>query len=188
MKPQSLPYWKKQLPNAITWLRMAIIPVVVYFLVKPNSNDDFWAAIFFILASLSDLLDGYLARKYQVESVLGQLMDPVADKLLVMAALIMLVPLARVNPILVLLLLSRDIFIAGIRAAAASEKLVIAAGSMGKWKTGFQMVAIPALLLNRHLFGVDLNILGVVLLWASMALSLISAIQYSFLFFKNSKV
>ncbi|MBK9294492.1 MAG: CDP-diacylglycerol--glycerol-3-phosphate 3-phosphatidyltransferase [Oligoflexia bacterium] len=187
MKAQQFSIWKKKLPNFITWMRMAFIPVVVYLLIEPNSFRDFWAAMFFITASLSDLLDGYLARLYKVESVLGQLMDPVADKLLVMGALVMLIPLGRVNPILVLLLLSRDIFIAGIRAAAANEKLVIAAGSMGKWKTGFQMVAIPALLLNRNLFGIDLIVLGTVLLWTSMALSIVSAIQYSILFFKNSK-
>ena len=189
MKTQIIPLWKKQLPNMITLLRIAVIPLVVFFLAYSNWENDFWAAVFFIAASISDFFDGYLARLYNVESVLGQLMDPVADKLLVMAALIMMIPLQRVSPILVLLLLSRDIFIAGIRAAAANERLVIAAGSFGKWKTGFQMVAIPALMLNRSIFGLfDSRPLGFWLLWGSMILSLISAAQYIFEFFKKTKV
>lgn len=188
MKTQKLPVWKKQLPNMITLVRIAFIPLVVLGLNYSNPDNDFWAAVFFILASISDFFDGYLARLYKVESVLGQLMDPVADKLLVMGALIMLIPLNRVSPILVLLLLSRDIFIAGIRAAAANEKLIIAAGSYGKWKTGLQMVALPALMLNRDLFGIDLLVMGQWLLWASMILSLISAIQYIVKYFQLTKI
>lgn len=188
MKSHKLPQWKKQLPNMVTGLRIAFVPLVVFFLLFSSPDYDLCATILFVTASLSDLLDGYLARLYKVESVFGQLMDPVADKLLVMAALIMLIPLGRVNPVLVLLLLSRDIFIGGIRAAAASERLVIAAGSFGKWKTGFQMVAIPALMLDRDIWGLfHSNPLGTWLLWGSMILSIVSAIQYIFLYFKNSK-
>ncbi len=187
MKAQKLPSWKKQLPNTITLIRIAFVPLVVCCLLNGDPRLNFWGAMFFIVASVSDLLDGYFARLYKVESILGQLMDPVADKLLVMAALIMMIPLGRVHPILVLLLLSRDIFISGLRAAAASQALVIPAGSSGKWKTGMQMFAIPALMLNRYLFGVNLLSMGQWLLAGSMILSLVSAIQYSFLFSKKNK-
>lgn len=187
MKSQNLPLWKKQLPNMITLLRVAFVPLVVFCLMQNTPEHDFGAAVFFITASVSDWVDGYLARLYKVESVLGQLMDPVADKLLVMAALIMMIPLGRVSALLSLVFLSRDIFIAGLRAAAASQNVVIPAGSYGKWKTGLQMVAIPALILNRQLWGIDLLKLGEWLLAASVALSLISAAQYILVFTKRTR-
>ncbi len=182
-----MPQWKKRLPNAITLLRVAFVPLVVFCLMQNTATYDLWGALFFITASISDWIDGYLARLYKVESVLGQLMDPVADKLLVMAALIMMIPLGRVSALLALVFLSRDIFIAGLRAAAASQNVVIPAGSFGKWKTGIQMVAVPALILNRDLLGVHLLTLGQWLLAASVLLSLISAGQYILMFTQRAR-
>jgi CDP-diacylglycerol--glycerol-3-phosphate 3-phosphatidyltransferase len=187
MNSKILPTWKKQLPNAITLLRIAFVPLVVLCLIQNTPEYDFWGAIFFITASVSDWIDGYLARLYKVESVLGQLMDPVADKLLVMGALIMMIPIGRVSALLALVFLSRDIFIAGLRAAAASQNVVIPAGSFGKWKTGIQMFALPALILNRNWIGIDLLILGRWLLIASVILSLISAAQYILIFSKRTR-
>lgn len=185
MKSQRLPFWKRQLPNMITWGRIAFIPPVVFFLMYDTPRAGLWAAICFILASVSDFFDGYFARIFHVETLLGKFLDPVADKLLVTAALIMLIPLGRVPALLVLLLLSRDLLINGLRAVAASENFIIGAGWTGKWKTGAQMVAIPALMLKDPLFGLPLLGIGQMLLWLSLVLSLISAVQYLYAFFSQ---
>lgn len=169
----------------ITWARIAFIPLVVVCLVHDDAQHGFWAAVFFILASISDFFDGYLARYFKVESLLGTFLDPVADKLLVTAALIMMIPLNRVSALLVLLLLSRDILINGLRAVAASEQFVIGASWTAKYKTTAQMIAIPCLMLKHPLFGVDLLQAGQVLLWFSLALSLVSAVDYLHSFFSQ---
>src|ERR1700722_8892916 len=103
MKTQKLPFWKRQLPNMITWGRIAAIPVVVVLLSYDSPVNDLWACIVFIIASISDFFDGYLARVFKVETLLGQFLDPVADKLLVTAALILLLDLHRIPAVLVLL-------------------------------------------------------------------------------------
>jgi CDP-diacylglycerol---glycerol-3-phosphate 3-phosphatidyltransferase len=167
----------------ITWGRIAFIPLVVVSLMYDTPRAGFWAALFFILASVSDFFDGYFARVFEVETLLGKFLDPVADKLLVTAALIMLIPLGRVPALLVLLLLSRDLLINGLRAVAASENFIIGAGWTGKWKTGAQMVAIPALMLKDPLFDIPLMQLGLLLLWLSLILSIVSAAQYLYAFF-----
>lgn len=167
----------------ITWARIAAIPPVVYFLQFDTAEAGFWAGWLFIIASVSDYFDGYFARIYHVESLTGKFLDPIADKLLVTAALIMLVPLDRVSPILVVLLLSREILINGLRALAATEHLVINVNWTAKWKTGTQMVAIPCLMFQVPTFGQDNHTIGRFLLWVSFGLSVISAVDYLKLFF-----
>ncbi|MCC6278455.1 MAG: CDP-diacylglycerol--glycerol-3-phosphate 3-phosphatidyltransferase [Oligoflexia bacterium] len=185
---QSLPFWKRQLPNIITGLRAFFVLPVVALLMTDSYWPNFWATGLFIVASVSDYFDGYFARIYKIESIFGKFLDPVADKLLVNGALIMLIPLGRVHPILVFLILSRDIFINGLRAVAASENLVIGAGWTGKWKTGTQMTAIPCIMLKEPLFGVvPILEIGQVLLWVSFGLSAISGVQYALYFFKKSR-
>src|ERR1700677_2781717 len=102
MKPQKLPIWKRELPNIITWARIAAIPAVIYFLQTDDYYHGAWATFFFSAASISDFFDGYFARHFNVASRLGTFLDPVADKLLVTAALVMLVALNRISPILVI--------------------------------------------------------------------------------------
>lgn len=169
----------------ITWGRIAFIPPVVIALQYDTLKAGIVAAVFFVLAAISDFFDGYFARIFQVESLLGKFLDPVADKLLVTAALIMLVPLNRVSAIAVILILSRDLMINGLRAVAASERYVIGAGWTGKWKTGTQMTAIPCLMVKVPLYGAPTLLIGQVLLWISIGLSLISAFQYLWDFFSK---
>ncbi len=185
MKSQRLPFWKRQLPNMITWSRIAAIPAVVISLLYDTPLAGILAATFFIAASISDFFDGYFARYFHVETLLGKFLDPIADKLLVTAALIMMIPSGKVSAILVLMLLSRDILINGLRAVAAGENFIIGAGWTGKWKTGAQMVAIPALMLGGKIGNFSLLELGNVLLWISLGLSIISASQYLFAFFSQ---
>lgn len=143
------------------------------------------AAFIFILASITDYLDGMLARKFQVESVMGKFMDPVADKVLVSSTLIMLIPSERLGPIMVVLLLARDTLISGLRSIAATQNKIIAAGTVGKWKTAVQMVAIPAVLIHQPLFGIPFYEIGYWILWISVALSLISGAQYIWAYWKS---
>jgi CDP-diacylglycerol--glycerol-3-phosphate 3-phosphatidyltransferase len=184
MKAQTTPLWKRQLPNLITWSRIAAIPVVVWGLNEDSARGDLWSTIFFVVASISDYFDGYFARIFKVESLLGRFLDPIADKLLVMAALIMLIPSGRISAILVLVMLSRELLINGLRSIAASENYKeIRVSWTAKWKTGAQMTALPFLMLNRQLFGINLNFWGLALVWISLILSLVSAIQYIWDFF-----
>lgn len=187
MKTQRLPFWKRQLPNMITWGRIACIPIVVVALTHDTTTSSIWACVSFTVASISDFFDGYFARIYQVETRMGRFLDPVADKLLVTAALIMLIPLGRVPAVLVVLLLCRDLMINGLRAVAAGDKLEIRASWTAKWKTGAQMTAIPCLMLKDPLFGINMIVVGQFLLWTALVLSLISAVDYLKLFFSKYK-
>ncbi|MES2856869.1 MAG: CDP-diacylglycerol--glycerol-3-phosphate 3-phosphatidyltransferase [Bdellovibrionota bacterium] len=149
--------WKRHFPMALTWARMAIcIPIVAMFFL-----DNSWAhlaiAIMFILASITDYFDGYFARRFHATSTMGKFMDPIADKILVAAVLIMLIPTGRVGPVVVLLLLSRDILIGGIRSIAAADRVIIDAKAAGKWKTAIQMVSIPAILIDIPVLGMPLR-------------------------------
>lgn len=172
----------------LTWSRILVCPFFVVFLSLKASVWGWLSALLFVLASITDWFDGYLARKYNAVSNLGKFMDPIADKILVATVLIMLIPTGRVGPILVILLLTRDILIGGIRSVAAADRLIIDAKPAGKWKTALQMVAIPALLIpGRDLNGLALNEIGLVLLWISVLLSLISGAQYIQLYYRQAR-
>ncbi len=165
---------------------MAFVPFLLYLLYEDSVLYGYIAAGLFVLASITDYLDGYFARKYKVESKLGKFLDPISDKLLVSAVLVMLVHLDRINPILVVALLSRDTLINGLRAVAASDNIVIAAGSLGKWKTAVQMIAIPAILIHQPVLGIPFYPIGNIGLWLSLVLSLVSGVQYIQGFLKKS--
>ena len=167
---------------------MGVCPILVYLLHLNTEISNWIAAGVFLLASLTDWLDGYFARKFNVVSNLGKFMDPIADKILVASVLIMLIPDQRIGPILVLLLLARDILIGGIRSVAAADRLIIDAKAAGKWKTGLQMVSIPAILIGDSLAsrtGSSWPIynVGLSLLWFSVVLSIFSGLQYILLYF-----
>ncbi len=171
--------------------RVFMIPVCLWYLDKGTQTACFWAAIVFTLAALTDVLDGWLARRMGVVSVLGKFLDPLADKLIVMASLIWMVPMGRVPAWVVIVLLGREISVTGLRSVAASEGVVIAAGSEGKTKTALQMVGIIALLLGYpyHLryFSLDCGVLdtivvGRMLVYGSLVFSLLSAVEYVRLF------
>jgi CDP-diacylglycerol--glycerol-3-phosphate 3-phosphatidyltransferase len=179
------------LPNLLTMLRVVMIPLCLYYLDQGDQKSCFWAAVIFTLAALTDVLDGYLARKLDVVSVLGKFLDPLADKLIVMACLIWMVPMGRIPGWVVIVLLAREISVTGLRSVAASEGVVIAAGDDGKTKTALQMIGIVALLVGYpyrlNYFGVDCGIVDTVhigrnLVYLSLVFSLFSAAQYLRLF------
>jgi CDP-diacylglycerol--glycerol-3-phosphate 3-phosphatidyltransferase len=176
-------------PNQLTLLRMAFVPVVVGLLFFRNPVWDIVAALVFTAASITDYLDGYIARKQGVETVYGKLMDPLADKFLVVSALIILQYVDRIHPVVVILLICREMAITGLRALASAEGVIIPASSSGKWKTATQMVAIPFLMVRDPLFGVlPLFRIGNVLLYVSLAISLWSAKDYCVDFFRAAKL
>lgn len=175
------------LPNLLTMARVAIIPLVLWLLNEGSPKSCVWAALVYSAAALTDLLDGYLARRLNIVSVLGKFLDPLADKLLVMASLVWMVPMGRIPEWAVVLLLAREISITALRSIASSEGLVIAAIRGGKSKTALQMVGILCLIIGYpyHLslgfydLGiVDLVPVGRVLVYVSLFFSITSAFQY----------
>jgi CDP-diacylglycerol--glycerol-3-phosphate 3-phosphatidyltransferase len=179
------------LPNLLTMGRVVMIPACLWFLDRGTPKDCFWAAIVFTVAAITDVLDGYLARKLDIVSVLGKFLDPLADKLIVMASLIWMVPMGRIPAWVVIVLLAREISVTGLRSVAASEGVVIAAGQEGKTKTALQMIGIIALLLGYpyHLSyaGLDCGIVdtatvGRMLVYLSLGFSIVSGTQYLRLF------
>ena len=180
------------LPNLLTSLRIFLIPVFLLLFLTPSPTRSQWAALIFLIAAATDLLDGYMARKMEQITRLGKLLDPIADKLLVISALILLVEFQRVPAILAILLIGREMAITGLRVIATDHGIVIPVERLGKFKTFLQVVAITLLILDSSLLsplssfggGIDPHVWGRILLWGSLILALVSAVQY---FYKFSK-
>lgn len=173
------------LPNKLTIFRVFCIPVfVATMLITAIPYNYYIAVAIFILASLTDLLDGKIARKYNLVTNFGKFMDPLADKLLVSAALICLTP-AKIPAWIVIIIVSRELFISGFRILAADQGIVLAAGWWGKFKTAFSMIMIIVLIINTPLKNAVLDIIGWALIWISLVLTIISMIEYVY---KNIEV
>ena len=168
---------KMNLPNKLTILRTVMIPFFILFLYTDwfHGYDKIIAAVIFIAASLTDMLDGKIARKYNLVTNFGKFMDPLADKLLVCSALIALVDLNKIAAWIVIIIIAREFIISGFRLIAAENGVVIAANYWGKFKTASQMVMIILLILN---FGGIFEILTNIFIWLSLALTVISLITY----------
>jgi CDP-diacylglycerol--glycerol-3-phosphate 3-phosphatidyltransferase len=171
----------------LTYSRAAAAPVILGILMSGWSFAGWASAILFVIAALTDWWDGMLARRYGVESNMGRFMDPIADKILVLGAIVMLLAMGRVDPVMVFLFLARDIFIGGIRSVAAANNLIIAAKPFGKWKTAIQMLAIPCLLVYEPQFGVPIADIGYYGLWVSVGLSLISGAEYTIGYYRGRR-
>lgn len=178
-------------PNLITYLRILVIPIFLWFTWRGDPFSCFVAAALFTSAAISDVVDGWLARRLKQVSVVGKLLDPLADKLIVTAALVMLAQMGRIEAWLVILLLSRELIVSALRQIAVGEGLVIAAGQGGKWKTALQLSGIigvllhftyPVNLLVVQNYPFDFQLIGEWLLVLSLIPSLFSAIQYFGLF------
>ena len=172
------------LPNKLTILRTIMIPVFLIFLYIPGlgMTGDVLAAAIFVLASFTDLLDGKIARKYNLVTNFGKFMDPLADKLLVCSALIALVDLDRIPAWVVIIIIAREFIISGFRLVASDNGIVIAASYWGKFKTVFQMAMIIVLIAD---LGGVFDLIGEILIWAAVALTIISLIDYVW---KNKQV
>ena len=173
-------------PNLLTMGRILLVPVFVGFLYYESPLNSFIAALLFLLAGLTDVIDGFVARRWQLVSVLGKFLDPIADKLLVMAALVMLQSLGRIPAWLVIVILARELIITALRTLAMSEGVVMSAGQGGKWKTSLQIVGLIALIIHYpyevdflvvQVF-LDFNRLGLWLLFISLVPMVWSALEY----------
>src|ERR1039457_1590815 len=187
MPPQSAnPIWN--IPNNLTLLRIALIPIIAFLLLSPSREAGFWAAAVFAVASLTDWFDGYIARRMQIVTTFGKFLDPIADKLIVMAALVMILPFRRVPAWMVLVILGREIIITGLRGIASSEGIVIPASKLGKYKTIFQIVAILGLLLHYDYYWffsiehpylqVNMHSIGMFYLWIAVIITIWSGVDY----------
>lgn len=181
------------LPNLLTFVRIALIPLVLWLLADGTPRANFWAAIVYIATAVTDLLDGWLARRMGLISVLGKFLDPLADKLLVMATLVFLAYLGRLplmGVIAVIVMLGRELTVTALRTIAISEGVVMAAGRGGKDKTALQMVAILLLIVQQSYvvnFGfwkveVEMASMGLILLYLSLFFAIMSAGEYFRLF------
>jgi cardiolipin synthase len=173
------------LPNTLTWLRILLIPVFLMFYYLPDTwmerqSVNMAAAGIFLLAAVTDWLDGYLARKLEQTSAFGAFLDPVADKLMVAAALILLLQLGRVDAIVALVIIGREIAISALREWMAGEgqRKNVAVAFIGKFKTASQMIAILLLLYHDTLFGLDIQDIGTWLIYIAAVLTVVSMVYY----------
>lgn len=164
------------LPNKLTVLRIMLIPVFIVLLL----NRYYYASgIIFIVASLTDMLDGHIARKYDLISNFGKIMDPLADKLLVTSAMLCLVQMGEIKAWMVIVILSREFLITGLRSVAAGEGIIIAAGMSGKIKTVLQMVSLSIILLKDWPFSYFTDFpVGMSLFWIAVAVTIYSGVEY----------
>lgn len=165
------------LPNKLTTFRVILIPFFVFFMLAPNMTgiNNYIAVAIFIVASLTDLLDGKIARKYNLVTNFGKFMDPLADKLLVCSAMICLIQTGQLAAWIVVIIIAREFIISGFRLIAAENGIVIAANYWGKFKTVSQMIMIILLLID---LGGAFDILEQTFIWLSVALTIISLITY----------
>jgi CDP-diacylglycerol--glycerol-3-phosphate 3-phosphatidyltransferase len=176
------------LPMLITLGRCAAVPVMVLLLSRtPTQVEAMVTMLVFVTAMIGDVVDGWLARKWEIQSVAGAFLDPIADKLMVLATLVMMIPLGWVPAWMVLVLEARELIVGAVRQIAVTEGLVIPAGSLGKFKTSYQSTALGFLLFHYDGFGINAHTVGIALLWQSMILSVLSGAQYTLDYAKHRK-
>jgi CDP-diacylglycerol--glycerol-3-phosphate 3-phosphatidyltransferase len=174
-------------PNVLTLVRILLIPVFIILFVNPTPDQSLAAAIIFAVAAVTDMLDGYIARRTGQVTKLGKLLDPIADKLLVLSALILLMNVERVSALVVLLIVARELAVTGIRAIAAGEGMIIPAETTGKYKMALQVVAIILLILEGTGLAAlgNMHLAGMFTLYLSLVLGYISGGQYVWSFWKQ---
>lgn len=172
---------KLNLPTILTLSRIVLIP----FFIIITPDNPVLGIIIFGIASLTDFFDGYIARKTGKITKFGIILDPIADKFLVISALILLVDLERLSVWLAIIIIVREFLITGLRAVALSKDIVIPAEMGGKLKTTAQITAILMLIIDIEIFGIDLYDLGTVLIWVAMVLSVVSGFKYTVSFWKK---
>jgi CDP-diacylglycerol---glycerol-3-phosphate 3-phosphatidyltransferase len=163
----------------LTVARLLLIPVFVLLFLTPTPNRSIAAALVFVIAAVTDLLDGYLARRRSQITTLGRLLDPIADKLLVLSGLILLVQFQRVGAAVAILIIAREVAVTGIRGVAASKGIVLSAETTGKYKMTAQVVAIVFLILEDSLaLPWNLHLVGTACLYTALILGIVSGVSY----------
>lgn len=177
------------LPNRLTILRVVMIPIIIFSLYFTTKDErlpentismlNWIAAWTFVAASITDFFDGYIARRRNIVTIFGSFLDPIADKFLVISSLIMLLALGRLNVLMVLVLVLREMYITALRLLAMEKGLSVPVGTLGKWKTATQMVGIPLLMAHATPFGIPMVTLGTWAMILATVFSLYSALEYS---------
>lgn len=165
-------------PNFMTLSRVLVVPVIVVLLMYDNRITTFLAAVLFSAASITDYLDGYLARKYNLTSNLGKILDPLADKLLVASTLIMLVSLQFIPAWIACIIIGREIAVTGLRCVLAENGKDVAASWLGKYKTGFQIAAIIPLTIHYSYIGIQFSAIGFFFLYGALLFTVWSGADY----------
>ena len=174
------------LPNTITLLRICMVPFLFVLLSSPG---EFWSlilAILFIIASITDFFDGYFARKYNLITTMGKFLDPIADKLIVNTAMILMIPIGRIPAWIVAITIIRDLIVDVIRSIASSEGHYFQASSLGKQKTLAQIIAVTALMIHYSIFGVDAHFVGMIILYVALLLTIYSGVDYFIKFYQTT--
>ncbi|HAJ28293.1 MAG TPA: CDP-diacylglycerol--glycerol-3-phosphate 3-phosphatidyltransferase [Syntrophus sp. (in: bacteria)] len=173
------------LPNTITMLRISFIPVLFLLLLSPDQTTSLVIAGLFIAVSFTDLLDGYIARRYNIVTTMGKFLDPIADKLVINTAMILMIPIGRIPAWVVAIVVIRDFTVDGIRNIASSGGHIISASWLGKQKTLCQVFAVSALMIHYPFLGADAHVVGTTILYLALFLSVYSGLDYLFKFYRH---
>lgn len=176
---------KLNVANLLSLFRIVIIPIVVIILISPEKKGSIAAASLFLLASLTDTLDGFVARRMELVTDLGKFLDPLADKLLISSTLIMLVSAGRIPAWIVTIIVAREIGVTALRGMASTEGVVIAASSLGKAKTTLQVAGTFCLILHYRFFGIDFHFAGMILIVIALILTAWSGLDYFIKYLKE---
>jgi CDP-diacylglycerol--glycerol-3-phosphate 3-phosphatidyltransferase len=173
------------LPNGLTIIRVLAIPVILLLLFYSGKTYQWVTAIFFLLVAVTDTIDGYFARRSGMVTTLGKFLDPLADKLLIVTALIALIPTRGIPFWMIILIVGREIAVTGLRGIAVAQGIVISASAFGKYKTVFETIAIFFLILDGEYFSIHFHFVGVVLLWIALLMAVYSGVEYFKKFLKE---
>lgn len=182
---------KKHLPNFLTLGRLILVPPIVILLFFPGRYPSAVAGIIFLVASLTDYFDGFIARRFSLESSFGRFLDPIADKILVTSALIMLIALGRVQAWIVMLIITREVAVSALRAITKSWDTTLAPSRVGKLKALFQFAACVPLIIHYEynlIIPINFHLVGTVLLYMALVLTLWSGVDYFLRFYKEYDV
>jgi CDP-diacylglycerol--glycerol-3-phosphate 3-phosphatidyltransferase len=174
------------LPIGLTITRIVASPLLILFLISSSRVHALIAAAIFVAASFTDWLDGVVARRRNQVTTLGTLLDPIADKLLVAAALVSLLTIDKIAAWIVVVIIGRELAVTGLRTVAAGVGVIVPASRLAKWKTASQYLAITMLILEKGLISPTFHAAATVMLWAALALTVVSAVDYFYRFFRKA--
>ena len=174
------------LPIGLTLTRIVAVPLLIVFLISSSRVHALIAAGIFILASITDWLDGVVARRRNQVTTLGTLLDPIADKLLVAAALVSLLQIDKIAAWIVVVIVGRELAVTGLRAVAASVGVIVPASRLAKWKTVSQYVAITLLIVEKGFGSAAFHLTATGMLWVALGLTVVSAVDYFYRFFRKA--
>ncbi len=174
------------LPIGLTITRIVAVPLLIVFLISSSRVHAAIAAAIFILASLTDYFDGFFARRRNQVTTLGTLLDPIADKLLVAAALVSLLQIDKVAAWIVVVIIGRELAVTGLRAVAAGVGVIVPASRLAKWKTVSQYVAVTMLIIEKSVEAPSFHVAATAVLWLALGLTIVSAVDYFYRFFRKA--